>query len=280
MANLDFKFVIHHGEMVKQRMGGREELAGRDVILIHRLLKNSVNERFGNRAYALYSDSCIRAMGIDPAGQGLVEHHETIDIIGDVVLWVRDLEEAWLKENERSRTEVTRADSYATLEFDLAAARPTVWEHFTVPGHRPRWQGSDGVVEMAENGRRGVGTKNHCMHGKDVILEEVLDWRPFDYITLSNLLPIPNAPKVVTTYALEDRPNGATHIEIRIGKPKPKDRPFVDQVAPGYAKSVTAAMAELQRILEGRQSSVAVIDEPPMMPSRERFLTEPVRRGR
>ena len=31
MGDLDFKFVIHHGEMVKQKMGGREELAGRDV---------------------------------------------------------------------------------------------------------------------------------------------------------------------------------------------------------------------------------------------------------
>ena len=40
MGDLDFKFVVHHGEMVKQKMGGREELAGRDVILVHRLLKN------------------------------------------------------------------------------------------------------------------------------------------------------------------------------------------------------------------------------------------------
>ena len=39
MGDLDFKFVVHHGEMVKQKMGGREELAGRDVILVHRLLK-------------------------------------------------------------------------------------------------------------------------------------------------------------------------------------------------------------------------------------------------
>ena len=35
MSDLDFKFVVHHGQMVKQKMGGREELAGRDVILVH-----------------------------------------------------------------------------------------------------------------------------------------------------------------------------------------------------------------------------------------------------
>ena len=84
MSDLDFKFVVHHGEMVKQKMGGREELAGRDVILVHRLLKNSVSEKVGSHAYALYSDASIQTMGIDPAAQGLVEHHETIDIIGDV----------------------------------------------------------------------------------------------------------------------------------------------------------------------------------------------------
>jgi uncharacterized protein YndB with AHSA1/START domain len=277
MVNLDFKFVVHHGEMVKQKMGGREELAGRDVILVHRLLKNAVSEKVGNHAYALYSDACIAAMGIDPQAQGLVEHHERIDIIGDVKLWLRDLEEAWEKENERRRTEVTRDNSYSTFEFDIAAPRPTVWEHVTVPGHRPKWQGSDAVLENAANGRRGVGTKNHCMHGKNAILEEVLDWRPFDYVTVSSLMPIPGAPKVVLTYALADRPNGATHVEIRIGKPKPKDRPFVDQVAPEFEKNITQAIANLKLMLEGQQASVAVIDEPPLMPSRERFLTEPVR---
>jgi hypothetical protein len=36
------------------------------VILVHRLLKNSVSGKVGGRAYALYSEACIQAMGIDP----------------------------------------------------------------------------------------------------------------------------------------------------------------------------------------------------------------------
>ena len=123
MGDLDFKFVVHHGEMVKQKMGGREELAGRDVILVHRLLKNTVSEKVGSRAYALYSDACIQTMDMDPVAQGLVEHLETIDIIGDVKLWLRDLEAAWKKENERTHVEVTRADAYVTWDFDIAAPR-------------------------------------------------------------------------------------------------------------------------------------------------------------
>ena len=56
----------------------------------------------------LYSDACIQTMGIDPVAQGLVEHREAIDIIGDVKLWLRDLDEVWKKENESTHVEVTR----------------------------------------------------------------------------------------------------------------------------------------------------------------------------
>ena len=174
MGDLDLKFVVHHGETVKQRMGGREELAGRDIILVHRLLKNTVSEKVGSRAYALYSDACIQTMGIDPAAQGLVEHHETIDIIGEVKLWLRDLEDAWKKENERTRVEVTRAEAYVTWNFDIAAPRQTVWEYFTVPGQRQKWWPADGIIENSSYRRRGVGTENHCMQRHDEAMKAAL----------------------------------------------------------------------------------------------------------
>jgi hypothetical protein len=276
IGNLDFKFVAHHGEMVKQKMSGREELAGRDVILVHRLLKNTVSEKIGSRAYVVYSDACLQTLGIEPAAQGLVEHHEAIDIIGDVRLWLRDLEAAWQKENEQTRVEITREDAYAVLEFDIAAPRQVVWEYLTVPGQWQKWWPTDGLVEHSGNRRRGVGTKVHCLHGKDAIIEELLDWRPFDYFTLSALLPIPGAPKVVMTRALQERPNGTTYLEMRIAKPKAKDMAFAEQIVPKFKEDVTKAIGSLRQLVEG-QTSVAVIDEPPLMPSHERFLTEPVK---
>ena len=277
MGDLDFKFVAHHGEMVKQKMGGREELAGRDVILVHRLLKNTVGEKIGSRAYAVYSDACVRAAGIDPAAQGLVEHHESIDIIGGVKLWLCDLDEAWRKENEQTRLEITREDAYAILEFDIAAPRQALWEYLTVPSLWQKWWPTDALVEQSANRRRGVGTQVHCMHGKDAIIEELLDWRPFNYFTLSAQLPIPGAPKVVMTRALEERPNGTTHLEMRIAKPRAKDKAFLDQVAPKFAEDVTKGIATLRQLLEGQPTSVAVIDEPALKSSNERFLTEPVK---
>src|SRR5579863_970361 len=100
MQSLDVKFVVHHGQFIRQKMSGREELAGRDVILVHRLLKNDVGKAFGPHAYALYSDACVRAMAIDPVAQGLFAHTEAIEHIGDAVCWVFDLEQAWSRENE------------------------------------------------------------------------------------------------------------------------------------------------------------------------------------
>jgi uncharacterized protein YndB with AHSA1/START domain len=277
MQGLDLKFVSHHGEFVKHRMAGREELAGRDVILVHRLLKNTVNERFGGRAYALYSDACIRAMGIDPAAQGLVEHGESIDIIGDVTCWVRDLEEAWKMENERARNEVTRDQAAVVIEFDIAAPRPRVWEYFTMPDLRPKWRGADEVRETKRGGRRGVGTTNHCMHGAAAVIEEVLDWRPFDYLTLTTLLPVPEAPKIIMTYAFLESAGGGTHIEIRVAKPKPKDRAFLEHVGAEFQKTITSEVANLRAMIEGQNGPAAAVEEPKLPVSAERFLTQPVR---
>src|SRR3954469_22921510 len=145
MQQLDLKFVAHHGEFIKQRMAGREELAGRDVILVHRLLKNTVKERVGERAYVLYSDPCTQAMGVDPVAQDLAEHRETIDIIGDVKCWLRDLERAWNDEKDRRRNLVTHSQAARVIGFDIAAPRPKVWEYFTLPVQRPRWRGADEV---------------------------------------------------------------------------------------------------------------------------------------
>ncbi|MCC8960183.1 DUF2652 domain-containing protein [Bradyrhizobium sp. Pear77] len=279
MGDLDFKFVVHHGEMVKQKMGGREELAGRDVILVHRLLKNTVGEKVGGRAYALYSDAAIRAMGVDPAAQGLIPHQETIDIIGDVTLWARDLEAAWQQDDAQTRMEVTREDAYAILEFDIAAPRQTVWEFITVPGQWRKWWDADDIIEESGKGRRGVGTKNHCAHGNHTNVEETLDWRPVDYFTVGITLPVPGAPRIIMTRAVLDGPDGTSRFELRIAKPKPKDRAFLDGAAAKFAERMTQAVAGLRSMVEGKQPAVDAVEEPTPTRSSGRFLTEPVKPG-
>ena len=276
MQGLDVKFVVHHGEFIKQKMAGQEELAGRDVILVHRLLKNEVNKKLGGHAYALYSDACVRAMGIDPAAQGLAEHSETIDVIGETKCWIRNLEQAWTRENETTRIIVARADAFQVIERNFAPPPPAVWEFVTSPAHHSRWQRSDSFAEVAVNGRRGAGTQNHCVHGKDAIIEDILDWRPFDYVTLSALLPIPGAAKIRMTYAFEEQADGGTRFELRFAKPKPKDLAFFEQVWPTVRSNFEAGFDILRSMMEERATASGVADEPPIPVSHERFLTQPV----
>ena len=157
---------------------------------------------------------------------------------------------------------MTRGDAYATLEFDIAAPRQTVWEYLTVPGQWRKWWNADDIVEDSRDGRRGVGTRNHCMHGKDAIIEETLDWRPVDYFTVGVALPVPGAPRIVMTRALLDGPNGTTHLELRVAKPKPKDKAFVDGgAAAKFAENMSKAIAGLRSMVEGKQSAVGAVEE-------------------
>jgi len=276
MQSLDVKFVVHFGEFIKQRMAGQEELAGRDVILVHRLLKNDVGKTLGRRAYALYSDACMTALGVAPLAQGLAEHSEAIDVIGQTKCWIRDLEEAWTRENASKRTLVARDSAFRLIERRYAAPRPALWEFVTSPAHHARWQRSDSLVETAVNGRRGAGTRNHCVHGKDAIIEDILDWRPFDYVTFTALLPIPGAPKILMTYAFEDEADGGARFELRFAKPKPKDMAFFEQVWPTVQGNFEAGLDILRTMLEERAAAKDDGGEPPVPVSRERFRAEPV----
>jgi hypothetical protein len=50
------------------------------------------------------------------------------------------------------------------------------WEFLTTPGRRLNWDvGITGLETEARRNGRGVGATNHCLYGRDAILEEVLD---------------------------------------------------------------------------------------------------------
>lgn len=121
IPDLNLKFVAHHGLAIRQKVAGREELLGSDVILVHRLLKNSVIELLGVSAYALLSDPLVQLMGIDPGPLAMVAHSETYDHIGEVKLWVHDLERRWQEEDARARVFVTPADAIFEAAFDVPA---------------------------------------------------------------------------------------------------------------------------------------------------------------
>jgi uncharacterized protein YndB with AHSA1/START domain len=282
VPKLDLKVVAHHGQVVRQKFGSWEELVGSDVIVVHRLLKNRIGEATGFSAYAMYTEACVRAMGIDdPVSAGFTEHVEAFEGVGEIRAWVRDLQAAWDAELVRAQLVIETKDIARSYEAIFAAPAPLVWDYMTSPARRPRWQhGVTGVIEAAGTvGRRGIGTVNHCMHGKDAIVEEVMDWQPYDHVTYRSLLPIPNVPKLLSTYLFTDLGDGRTRVELRFGKPRSaKDRAIAMPLMPMIDEMITDGIAHLGPIVEAaaREVEAAAPVEPDLPASLGRNAREPI----
>ena len=253
IPDLDLKFVVHHGTAILHRVAGRQELVGQDVIVVHRLLKNDVVEKLGMHAYALISQACIDASDLDPAALGMVEHTETYDRIGDVPAWAHDLERRWQEEEARGRVMVSPEESILTVSVPTGVPPQVAWDFLTRPGQRMSWQPwvTEVTVE-ATGGRRGVGSANHCMHGKDAVVEEILDWRPYDYVTDRTILTTPTGPvKVLHTIELEPVTSG-TIIHLRFAAPRTRREKVLmtEHIAPAYGAALRSGIPTLLTLLD------------------------------
>ncbi len=251
IPDLNLKFVAHVGPVVRQDMAGFEELIGRDVIVVHRLLKNTVDAQTGATAYALLTDALATAKQLDPAALGMTPHSETYEIVGEIPSWVHDLERRWQEEDQRARVFVRPEDTLLSTTYEVAAPPSVVWDYLTTPGRRVEWMaGVTDVIQEAAGNRRAVGATNHCMHGKDAILEEILDWRPFDYFTIRSnvhtpggLVGIPNTFELVPTAS-------GTRVSLRFQRlSNPEEAAIVEPMTPMFQGMIDAGAAALRALL-------------------------------
>ncbi len=253
IPDLDLKFVVHHGSAILQKVAGRQELLGSDVIVAHRLLKNEVVEKLGMPAYALITQACIDASDIDPVALGMRQHTETYDRIGDVSAWAHDLERRWQEEEARGRVFVTPEEAILTVSVPTKVPPQVAWEYLTKPGQRMTWQPwvTEVTITGAIGGRRGLGSANHCMHGKGAVVEEILDWRPYDYVTDLTIIDTPSGPvKARHTIELEPGPAGTT-IHMRFAAPKTRrEQALMEHIGPEYGAALRANIPSLVTQLE------------------------------
>jgi arsenite methyltransferase len=74
VGDLKLKLVAHSGEALFTQIGEYPTLSGTDVITVHRLAKNSVDEQ----QYFLMTESAYRDLG-EPGGEGVIEGKEELD---------------------------------------------------------------------------------------------------------------------------------------------------------------------------------------------------------
>lgn len=185
IPTLDLKFVLHHGTYILSEMGGRQELSGPNVILAHRLLKNNITKTTGNTAYAYLTQACADAMALGEMKQGMKVHNEHYEHLGDVTGYIYDLHSIWQKTRELHSVYVDPDEYWFKVEIDVGAKPSIVWDYLTNTKLRRHWLQADSMTtEGAECGRIITGTKYHCGHGNLTVIQTVVDWKPFDYMTL------------------------------------------------------------------------------------------------
>jgi len=82
IGTLDLKFVVHGGTLVVQQLPSQVHLAGPAVNLAHRLLKNTIADARGIRAYLFVTDAAMELLQLSPNSG--TAHQESYPDAGDV----------------------------------------------------------------------------------------------------------------------------------------------------------------------------------------------------
>ncbi len=215
VSSLDLKFVIHFGSFLVQRIGTYDELLGPDVNLVHRLLKNTVTERLGLRAYCLYTSSAWDQLGLREVTT-LAAHGEDVADFGFVETYVQDLGDVYRPGDEAGIT-LDDSDVWFSLEADLPMSPAVVWDYMSSPVFRNILIGSQRQeVKDLVGGRIGVGSAYQCYHGNRLTPQRIIEWKPFTKIvtedgTSDSLMGI-----TLVVYHLEQTSSG-THLRTDLG---------------------------------------------------------------
>ncbi len=193
------------------------------MIVVHRLLKNEVVEKLGIPAYALIASSASTVSDIDQAALGMRAHAESYDRIGDVPAWVHDLDRRWQEEEARGaglrqprgvdppRCRCPRACRAGGLGVPHHAGQRITWQPWVTSVTIKARARGDGAARLA----------NHCMHGKDAVVEENPGLAALDYVTDRTILDTPGGP-VRLLHTIEPEP-GPGPLLIRRADDPPRE---------------------------------------------------------
>ncbi|MEA2819844.1 MAG: hypothetical protein QOJ86_1848 [Bradyrhizobium sp.] len=255
MGSLDLKFFLHHGEYATQTLAGRSELQGPEVIRLHRLMKNSVTKATGIRAYTLVTQQAADAIGLPEFFAGAISHVEHSDDFGETICYVYDLAPVFARWQVLRRVFVTRDEpqAFESMECDLPVPPAVAWAYLTDIEKKIRWQqGIDGMTMTGlSRGRIAPGATQHCAHGKDSLAHDIVDWRPFDYITWHIHLPLGTVVRQTAEFTPLD--NGGTHLSLRCAKPEGSN-----PVAAALVRAITRLIIAKKQLRDQRASKIAL----------------------
>ncbi len=188
---LGLKIVMHCGEFAVANIGGQETLSGADVVMAHRLTKNTIIEKTGIADYMIVTQQCVDDLDVQGIVAGWIEHTEEYEHVGEVKGYVSSLPDVWAFMRQQNENKVLQREAWITVSAHTQAPPAVVWDQLVNPARRTMWLGANdnSVVEDAR-GRIGPGSEYHCAHGEDndIAIFTVLDMKTVDYITV--VLPV------------------------------------------------------------------------------------------
>lgn len=158
-GNLTLKFVVHNGEFDTMDIVGRSELIGPDVVVAHRLLKNSVPIR----EYALLTRSLADVA--DASGLDVTPGRDAYGDIGAidyVYVDLRRVREAFSKSREIYLTQ-ENADVAVSIEID--APPDFVWTILMDASKATHWVPTLVALETLSGATTEVDSVHTCLHG-------------------------------------------------------------------------------------------------------------------
>jgi uncharacterized protein YndB with AHSA1/START domain len=217
VSALDLKLFLHHGTFALQQVGEREELFGNDVVLTHRLLKNTINADTGIRAYAAYTGAALTRIG-EELGESMTRVELDYEDVGPVTVWVQDLHPVWETRRDEELVDLSPADIDVEFTISLSIPPEMVWDYLSDHRFTPVLLGAERVeVEDKHHGRTGEGSTVQCYHGDKVVSQVIVEWKPFHRIVSRDRLPYFGGGIQVFTVTELEAAGPGTLVRIRVG---------------------------------------------------------------
>jgi uncharacterized protein YndB with AHSA1/START domain len=199
---LKLKFVVHHGKFSRQRLGGVEQLHGTDVIVAHRLLKNTVP----SKEYLLVTDAVLERLP-DEARATFTPHSEEFDL-GAIHGGYKEIAEIWRAAEAAERKRVMPDEAFVNSEVVVDATAADVYKKMLRPDVMERYLFADDVEKVPGARGEDLGADFHCHHGGSLVSMRVVSLVPGSELTL-----IADQPTTMhITTRLTDAGDGRTRV--------------------------------------------------------------------
>lgn len=157
---LKLKFVVHRGQFSRQRLGSVEQLHGTDVIVAHRLLKNTVP----SKEYVLVTGAVLANLPVERRTR-FTPHTEEYDL-GAVSGGYEEIGYLWESAQALERKRVVPEEALIDSSVTVEAPADLVSQGMLRADFMQRYLMAPRVDAYA--GARGepLGTEFHCHHGE------------------------------------------------------------------------------------------------------------------